>query len=207
MEMMILAILSPALHCDWQLTGFQEALITTVCSQINIWVLTCCFFFNFLAVYEYCLHANAIACMNTSSSSSFAACMNTILMLVHVWIFRLYSAEWCLVRVCGEVYVTSTVEKQWVVFSSLFFHRSDRWCLSANAKFRNSTHIDWWLKMSPLKGLRPEDLWNFVNLLFCFYWLFPTPFFLIFIHTLQGFFSMIINVHDWCFFYVYFMSV
>ncbi|XP_076434942.1 synaptic vesicle 2-related protein-like [Babylonia areolata] len=30
MEMMILAILSPALHCDWQLTGFQEAAITTV---------------------------------------------------------------------------------------------------------------------------------------------------------------------------------
>ena len=30
MEMMILAILSPALHCVWQLTGFQEAAITTV---------------------------------------------------------------------------------------------------------------------------------------------------------------------------------
>lgn len=30
MEMMILAILSPALHCSWQLTGLQEAAITTV---------------------------------------------------------------------------------------------------------------------------------------------------------------------------------
>ncbi|XP_070204759.1 synaptic vesicle 2-related protein-like isoform X2 [Littorina saxatilis] len=30
MEMMILAILSPAVHCIWQLTSFQEALITTV---------------------------------------------------------------------------------------------------------------------------------------------------------------------------------
>ncbi|XP_046340133.2 synaptic vesicle 2-related protein-like [Haliotis rufescens] len=30
MEMMILAILSPALHCEWQLQGWQEALITTV---------------------------------------------------------------------------------------------------------------------------------------------------------------------------------
>ncbi|KAK3084065.1 hypothetical protein FSP39_007577 [Pinctada imbricata] len=30
MEMMILAILSPALHCEWQLEGWQQALITTV---------------------------------------------------------------------------------------------------------------------------------------------------------------------------------
>ncbi|KAL8559889.1 hypothetical protein ACOMHN_016935 [Nucella lapillus] len=30
MEMMILAILSPAVHCVWQLTGFEEAAITTV---------------------------------------------------------------------------------------------------------------------------------------------------------------------------------
>ncbi|XP_076108218.1 synaptic vesicle 2-related protein-like [Mytilus galloprovincialis] len=30
MEMMILAILSPALHCEWQLKGWQQALITTV---------------------------------------------------------------------------------------------------------------------------------------------------------------------------------
>lgn len=30
MEMMILAILSPALHCEWRLDGWQEAFITTV---------------------------------------------------------------------------------------------------------------------------------------------------------------------------------
>ncbi|KAL5016875.1 hypothetical protein ScPMuIL_006464 [Solemya velum] len=30
MEMMILAILSPVLHCEWQLEGWQQALITTV---------------------------------------------------------------------------------------------------------------------------------------------------------------------------------
>ena len=30
MEMMILAILSPALHCEWQLEGWKQALITTV---------------------------------------------------------------------------------------------------------------------------------------------------------------------------------
>ena len=30
MEMMILAILSPALHCEWQLDGWNQALITTV---------------------------------------------------------------------------------------------------------------------------------------------------------------------------------
>lgn len=30
MEMMILAILSPALHCEWQLEGWQQASITTV---------------------------------------------------------------------------------------------------------------------------------------------------------------------------------
>lgn len=34
MEMMILAILSPALHCEWQLQGWQEALITTVSVSI-----------------------------------------------------------------------------------------------------------------------------------------------------------------------------
>nr|KAG5696862.1 hypothetical protein BaRGS_035272 [Batillaria attramentaria] len=46
MEMMILAILSPALHCDWQLTGFQEAAITTVVfagmmSSSGIWGSIC----------------------------------------------------------------------------------------------------------------------------------------------------------------------
>ncbi|KAI8783267.1 synaptic vesicle 2-related protein [Biomphalaria glabrata] len=30
MEMMILAILTPALHCDWRLAGWQEALVTTM---------------------------------------------------------------------------------------------------------------------------------------------------------------------------------
>lgn len=30
MEMMILAILSPALHCEWQLEGWKQAMITTV---------------------------------------------------------------------------------------------------------------------------------------------------------------------------------
>jgi MFS family permease len=30
MEMMILSILSPALLCEWMLTGWQKALITTV---------------------------------------------------------------------------------------------------------------------------------------------------------------------------------
>ena len=30
MEMMILSILSPALHCDWQIDSWKQALITTV---------------------------------------------------------------------------------------------------------------------------------------------------------------------------------
>lgn len=30
MEMMILSILSPALHCDWWLNSWQQASITTV---------------------------------------------------------------------------------------------------------------------------------------------------------------------------------
>jgi hypothetical protein len=30
MEMTILSILSPALHCDWNLTQYQQALTTTV---------------------------------------------------------------------------------------------------------------------------------------------------------------------------------
>ena len=30
MEMMILSILAPALHCDWKLPPFQQALLTTV---------------------------------------------------------------------------------------------------------------------------------------------------------------------------------
>ena len=30
MEMMILSILSPALHCDWQIASWKQALITTV---------------------------------------------------------------------------------------------------------------------------------------------------------------------------------
>jgi hypothetical protein len=30
MEMMILSILAPALHCDWLLNEWQKALITTV---------------------------------------------------------------------------------------------------------------------------------------------------------------------------------
>jgi len=30
MEMMILSILSPALHCEWALEPWQQALITTV---------------------------------------------------------------------------------------------------------------------------------------------------------------------------------
>ncbi|XP_055862961.1 synaptic vesicle 2-related protein-like isoform X2 [Biomphalaria glabrata] len=46
MEMMILAILSPALHCEWRLEGWQEALITTVvfcgmmCSS-SVWGSIC----------------------------------------------------------------------------------------------------------------------------------------------------------------------
>ncbi|BFZ04649.1 hypothetical protein BsWGS_07688 [Bradybaena similaris] len=46
MEMMILSILSPALHCEWRLEGWQEALITTVvfcgmmCSS-SIWGSIC----------------------------------------------------------------------------------------------------------------------------------------------------------------------
>lgn len=31
MEMMILSILAPALHCDWLLNEWEKALITTVC--------------------------------------------------------------------------------------------------------------------------------------------------------------------------------
>ena len=40
MEMMILAILSPALHCEWQLDGWSQALITTVS----------CFSYKYLSV-------------------------------------------------------------------------------------------------------------------------------------------------------------
>ncbi|GFN92729.1 synaptic vesicle 2-related protein [Plakobranchus ocellatus] len=46
MEMMILAILSPALHCEWRLEGWQEAFITTVvfCGMMfssSIWGSIC----------------------------------------------------------------------------------------------------------------------------------------------------------------------
>jgi len=30
MEMMILSILSPALHCDWKIDEYQQAFLTTV---------------------------------------------------------------------------------------------------------------------------------------------------------------------------------
>jgi len=33
MEMMLLSILAPALHCDWLLNEWQKALITTVISN------------------------------------------------------------------------------------------------------------------------------------------------------------------------------
>ena len=36
MEMMILSILAPALHCDWLLNEWQKALITTVIILIEI---------------------------------------------------------------------------------------------------------------------------------------------------------------------------
>ena len=39
MEMMILAILSPALHCDWWLPSWKQAFITTV----RIFVIVCLF--------------------------------------------------------------------------------------------------------------------------------------------------------------------
>ena len=39
-QMMILAILSPALHCEWQLNGWKQALITTVS----------CFSYKYLSV-------------------------------------------------------------------------------------------------------------------------------------------------------------
>ncbi|GFS17466.1 synaptic vesicle 2-related protein [Elysia marginata] len=46
MEMMILAILSPALHCEWRLEGWQEAFITTIvfCGMMfssSIWGSIC----------------------------------------------------------------------------------------------------------------------------------------------------------------------
>lgn len=40
MEMMILSILSPALKCEWDLTGWQQALVTTVSLQCNLAVVT-----------------------------------------------------------------------------------------------------------------------------------------------------------------------
>lgn len=36
MEMMILSILAPALHCDWLLNEWQKALITTVLIKYSI---------------------------------------------------------------------------------------------------------------------------------------------------------------------------
>ena len=36
MEMMILAILSPALHCDWNLPGWKQALLTTVNLRLTV---------------------------------------------------------------------------------------------------------------------------------------------------------------------------
>jgi MFS family permease len=46
MEMMILSILAPALLCEWLLTGWQKALITTVsflgmCVSGSIWGKLC----------------------------------------------------------------------------------------------------------------------------------------------------------------------
>ncbi|XP_041377819.1 synaptic vesicle 2-related protein-like [Gigantopelta aegis] len=46
MEMMLLSILSPALHCQWQLEGYQEAFITTVVflgmmTSSSIWGTIC----------------------------------------------------------------------------------------------------------------------------------------------------------------------
>jgi hypothetical protein len=35
MEMTILSILSPALHCDWHITRYQQALTTTV-NTVNV---------------------------------------------------------------------------------------------------------------------------------------------------------------------------
>ena len=34
MEMMILSILSPALHCDWNLPGWKQAMLTTVSNNV-----------------------------------------------------------------------------------------------------------------------------------------------------------------------------
>ena len=39
MEMMILSILAPALHCDWLLNEWQKALITTVKQKATLFVL------------------------------------------------------------------------------------------------------------------------------------------------------------------------
>lgn len=49
MEMMILSILAPALHCDWLLNEWQKALITTVvfCGMMlsgTIWGKLCDFY-------------------------------------------------------------------------------------------------------------------------------------------------------------------
>jgi len=36
MEMMILSILGPALHCDWNLPPWQQALLTSVIINLSI---------------------------------------------------------------------------------------------------------------------------------------------------------------------------
>jgi len=39
MEMMILSILGPALHCDWMVPPWQQALLTTVCLHLlTLWL-------------------------------------------------------------------------------------------------------------------------------------------------------------------------
>ena len=52
MEMMILAILSPALHCDWNLPGWKQALLTTVSLRLTV---------NYYGAHEESLHASSLS--------------------------------------------------------------------------------------------------------------------------------------------------
>ena len=55
-EVMILAILSSAVKCEWDLEDFEEAMITMVTVQCicSPFILQCC-------IYVYCVHTNFTA--------------------------------------------------------------------------------------------------------------------------------------------------
>ena len=72
MEMMILSILAPALHCDWALSNMQQAMLTTVSIRDTRSVSSYLYYHNESALCVVsCLVLAGMSCLAISFANNF----------------------------------------------------------------------------------------------------------------------------------------